>query len=273
MISVIFRLIITKSVPGNEQAVARYLFNNIGKISLLHIGIVKEVGRPGYGKGQLIPITSENEISLISSDDATKKADIYVNGIGVSIKQTGAHFEFNRLQRANLKKLFETFGFTNVPRILDKMDSEILRFHTRDEFSSNRMLRDRPWRDFFTEEDFRTMLELLMLKRSPNYGISDHPAKLILEAPETILSENTVQVSTFQEYFEKNKDQFKISIRRVWYGQGSDSEHNRAIGLMKKPGNRPWVFDSVAGTPHSGWRTSIPESERKTIYLLFISKV
>jgi len=260
-------------MPGNEQEVARYLFKNIGKLNLPHIGVVTEIGRPGYRKGQSIPITSEREISWISSDDATKKADIYINGVGVSIKQTGAHFEFNRLQRANLKKLFDTFGLSNVSQILQKMDSEILRFHTRDEFASDRMLRDRPWRDFFTEEDFRTVLELLMLKRSPNYGISDHSAELILEAPRYGMSEGSIQVSTYLEYFEKYKNQFKISIRRVWYGQGSDSEHKRARGLIKKPGNQPWVFDSVAGTPNSGWRASIPESERKTVYLLFISKV
>jgi len=260
-------------MPGNEQEVARYLFYRIGKMRLPHLGLIVEIGRPGYAKGQYIPISSEAEVSFIQSDDATKKADFYINRRGVSIKQTGAHFEFNRLQRANLKGLFEAFGLENVEEILERMDSEIFRFHTRDEFASGRMLRDRPWRDFFSEEDFRNVLELLMLKRSPNYGVSDHPAELILEAPDAIVSEDLIEVSTFPEYFEKHKCDFRISIRRVWYGQGSDSEHRRAISLMRKPGNRPWVFDSVAGTPRSGWRGSVPESERKTIYILFISKI
>jgi len=56
-----------------------------------------------------------------------------------------------------------------------------------------------------------------------------------------------------------------VSIRRVWIGQASDSEHRRAVGLVSKPGNAPWVFNNVSGRPR-GWREEIPEHERKTVY-------
>ena len=50
-------------------------------------------------------------------------------------------------------------------------------------------------------------------------------------------------------YFEKYKNNLKIAIRRVWYGQASNSEHGRAKSLMNKEGNASWVINRVSGMP------------------------
>ena len=66
--------------------------------------------------------------------------------------------------------------------------------------------------------------------------------------------------------------------RRCWYGQESNSEHNRAKGLLKELSNKPWCFDDVSGLPNKHkktnkrWRDESPQDERKTCYLLFIEE-
>jgi hypothetical protein len=141
--------------------------------------------------------------------------------------------------------------------------------------------RSRPWEDFFTEPDFKTLLEYLMMKGSPNLGPSKHPAKYILEAsaisrfslPKRPWIEWKIEVYSFEEYFSKYKNDLKIGVRRQWYGQKSRSEHGRAAGLINKPGNAPWIFNNVAGHPRDGWREEIPEKDRKTVYFLMVEKM
>jgi hypothetical protein len=264
-------------MPGNEIEVAKYLFNNLGKTDLPHLGIIKSIGSPIESSTGYYPIINKTDLIRVSSPDSAKKADIYLNGKGVSIKQSGSCFAFNRLQRAEATALFKQIGFSNVGTMLSRLDREVRRFH-----EGELPTRSRPWEDFFTESDFKTLLEYLMMKGSPNLGLSKHPAKFILEAGELSgFSLRTMQASdnweinvyTFEEYFSKYKYDIKVGVRRQWYGQKSNSEHGRAAGLIKKPGNEPWIFNNVVGTPRDGWRKEIPESERKTVYFLMLEKL
>lgn len=252
-------------MPGNEVEVARYLIKHLRKIELLHLGIIESVGAPrGYSGYRLL--TDVSDVVLISAPDARKKADIYLNGVGVSVKQVGGSFAFNRIQRANIESLFTKLGFSGIHRKLKRLDTEVRLFH-----EGRLSGRNRPWKDLFDESDFEKLLEFLMTKGSPNLGLSRHPAELILEAPRYFM-EGKISVYSFDEYFEKYKEAFKIAIRRQWIGQASKSEHSRAVSLAKKPGNAPWVFEDVVGYPNSGWRPGFPESLRKTVYFLMIEK-
>jgi hypothetical protein len=112
-----------------------------------------------------------------------------------------------------------------------------------------------------------------MMKGSPNRGPSPHPAEYILTAPKEKISEENISCDTFRGYFTKNKEKIYLSLRRQWIGQASDSEHRRAEGLARKPGNAPWVFESIEGTPSSGWRDSkqFPSGKRRTVYMIFLT--
>lgn len=253
-------------MPGNEVEVARYLVENLGKIKLPHLGVIKSVGAPRIYSGGYQPITSADDLSLISAPDARKKADIYLNEVGVSVKQSGGSFSYNRIQRANIKKLFGQLGFSDVTDKLARLDKEVRQFH-----EGRLARRNRPWKNLFEEDDFKTLLEYLMMKGSPNLGSSNNPAELILEAP-SYITKKTIFVYTFDEYFAKYGRKLKIAIRRQWIGQASNSEHSRAKGLARKPGNSPWVFDDVVGYPNSGWRRNFPKELRKTVYFLMIEK-
>ena len=103
------------------------------------------------------------------------------------------------------------------------------------------------------------------------HGVSENKAEYILSAPAVISSDRDIECLTFDEYFEKYKNIFYISLRRVWRGQDSNSEHRRAVGLCSKAGNSPWCFKSISGEPRSGWMSSYPSSNRMTAYILFIT--
>jgi hypothetical protein len=263
-------------VAGNEIEVANFLFKNLGKIKLQHLGKVISLGSPIEGSSGYYPIKNKSDIKRISSPDASKKADIYINGRGVSIKQTGACFDFNRLQRAEAKVLFKQVGFSDISTMISRLDNAVKKFH-----EGNLKPRSRPWEDFFSEPDFKKLLEYLMMKGSPNKGPTKHPAELIMEAIKTtgsIVETNSkvefdIDVYTFDEYFLKYKQDIKIGVRRQWYGQKSNSEHRRAAGLIKKQGNDPWIFNEVSGQPRDGWRKEIPEADRKTVYFLMLEKI
>ncbi len=254
-------------MPGNELEIGRFLLRNIGKLELPHIGIISDIGAPNPGQRGFAPITSLSEINLISSEDSHKKADIYINGKGVSLKQSGPSFPYNRLQRTNLRDLFIFLDFKNIEEMLENADEEVRKFH-----QGIMTFRSRPWTEFFNEDDFRVLSEYLMMKGSPNVGISPHPAELILEAPATNISSANIEVHTFDEYFDRYQDKLCIGIRRQWVGQSSDSEHKRALGLAKKEGNAPWVYREIAGEPNTGWRPNFPPEDRRTVYFLMIEK-
>lgn len=256
-------------MPGNELEVARYLFNNLNKVNLKHLGVLKEIGAPVKGaKGNYIPIRTAEQVGIVASEDANKKADIYINGIGVSIKQTGGSFPFNRMQRDNIVAVFNNLGFKDAEAKLSRLDKEVDAFH-----QGLLDTRNRPWRNIFNEDDFKLLLRYLMMQGSPNKGNSSHPAALILEAPKVIQSPQQIHTYTFEEYFAQYSNSLMISIRRQWIGQGSDSEHKRARGLARKNGNLPWVYKDIMGEPSSGWMSGFPSQDRRTVYFLMIEKV
>lgn len=260
-------------MAGNEIVVVKYLFNNINSLTLPHIGLIKTIEAP-IKNGKRV-INNIQDIQIIKTESSNKKADIYINGFGVSIKQTGGNFSFNRIQRANIIDLLDRLKFNHQREcdILEKLDDAVYRFH-KNEIKK----RNVNWNDFFLEEEFYYFLKYLMTEGSPNLGDTRHKADLILEAPATIQKKEDINVYVFDEYFKKYKNNFKIAIRRQWYGQASNSEHERCESLIKKEANKKWVFDEVAGKPKlhkkSGlkWNPEIPESERKTVYFLMIEK-
>jgi len=249
-------------VAGNEKIVVKYLLSRRGKLSLNHLGVVSSVANPGRS-GNPVEIKTFDEVIPC---DAHKKADIYLNCKGVSIKQRGSSFAYNRIQRANILAIMLQLGIRDSQAVLRKLDNLIVRFH-----EGNLDSRDRPWYEAFSEEDFRIMLRYLMMEGSVEHGVSEDKAEYILSAPAIISSDRDIECLTFNEYFEKNKNLFYISLRRVWRGQCSKSEHRRAVGLCSKGGNAPWCFKSISGEPRSGWMPSYPPSNRMTAYILFIT--
>ncbi len=259
-------------MPGNEIEIARFLLGNLGVVRLNHLGLVKDVGAPN-SDGSFTNLTSLKDLDGISTQDSGKKADIYVNGHGVSLKQAGANFPFNRLQRAEILKVFEEIGFDDPEAKLQRIDKEVDDFH-------NGLLesRSRPWQNLFDEADFKLLTKFLMTEGSPNLGYSLHKAKYILEAPSIGITQENIRVFTFDEYFDVFKQDFFFAIRRQWIGQSSDSEHSRATGLSKKVGNHPWVYDNVSGEPRVSkstgkrWRDDVEPKDRKTVFMIFVEK-
>ena len=249
-------------MAGNENSVVKYLLSKRGKLFLNHLGVISSVANPGRS-GDPIEIKTFDEVV---SCDSHKKADIYLNYKGVSIKQRGSSFAYNRIQRANILAIMSELGVRDAQVVLKKLDDLIVRFH-----EGNLNSRDRPWCEAFSEEDFRLMLRYLMMEGSVEHGVSENKAEYILSAPAVISSDRDIECLTFDEYFEKYKNIFYISLRRVWRGQDSNSEHRRAVGLCSKVGNSPWCFKSISGEPRSGWMSSYPSSNRMTAYILFIT--
>lgn len=269
--SVIFSLKGKFSMAGNEILITEYLFDNINVIEIPHIGIVRKIGIPTkYG---IREIKAKTDLLYLSTQDANKKADIYINDVGVSIKQSGSSFSYNRLQRAELLSVFDILGFENPNDILSVLDKVVNDFH-----NGIILGRSRPWNEIFTEAYFKKLLKFLMMDGSPNNGWSVNPAELILEAPPRNITIENIKVYTFDQYFETFKKNFRIAIRRQWVGQSSDSEHRRAVGLAIKVGNQNWIYKTISGLPRrsrstgSIWRDDIDPSDRRTVYLIFIEK-
>ena len=255
-------------MPGNELDVIKYLVLN--KPTLKHIGKITKISHPIGDK--VITINSVKDVNeFVKPDSASKKADIYINNFGISIKQAGGSFAFNRLQRANIVNTFKDIGIHNPENHLIKLDNMVDKFH-----NTKITNRARPWNECFDENDFKLLLEFLMMKGSPNKGRSRHTADYILEAPKKITKNGQISIFEFNDYFESYKNNLKISIRRCWYGQASNSEHNRATSLMKKEENLKWVYCNVSGEPkmnktaHKKWRDDIEVYNRKTVYFLMI---
>jgi hypothetical protein len=219
-------------MAGNEVTVCRFLISNLGNIQLRHINQLNEISAPTKF-GRCEKISTLNDLIKISTSDARKKADVYLNGLGVSIKQRGASVLYNRLQRVNLEELYSRFDFADIDKKIHQLDSEVSRFH------QGEILRDRLWQDFFVEEELKKLLRFLMLQGSPNYGLSEHPAEFILEAPAQINAVTNIQLYSFDEYFDKYKHDIRVAIRRSWIGQDSKTEHGRAVSISNNLGNAP----------------------------------
>ena len=259
-------------MAGNEIEIVKFLLLNLNKIKIDHIGLVTQVGAPKSGGGFTI-INSLPELALISTEGSSKKADVYINGYGVSLKQSGSSFPFNRLQRAEILEIFKLVGFNNPEEKLKRIDKEVDDFH-------NGLItkRSRPWQNLFDESDFKQLVKFLMTEGSPNLGYSQHKVDYILVAPKIGIELNNIRVFTFDEYFEEFKQNLFFAIRRQWIGQSSNSEHSRAVGLAKKTGNQKWLYNNVSGEPRVSkttgkkWRDEIDVKDRKTIYMIFVEK-
>ncbi len=149
-------------MPGNELEVCRFLFVNRKQIHLNHIGRVEDVVAPIVGSDRYRSLQSLDDLSKISTTHSGKKADVYLNDRGVSIKQSGGSFAFNRLQRANLFEVYTDLGLTHPETIIAKIDREVHKFHQG--LLPNR---NQPWKTFFSEQDFKTLMIFLMLKAAP----------------------------------------------------------------------------------------------------------
>ena len=254
-------------MAGNELEVCRFLLANIGQIDLNHLGIINKIAAPIKQSTNFKILNSEGDLSIVYTQDSRKKADIHLNGNGISIKQTGGSFAFNRIQRANIIALYHQLEFTDIENKLALLDRDVKKFN-----QGLLTSRNVPWQNYLLEQDFKKLLDFLMLRGSPNLGLSNYPAQYVLEAPASGINKNNIFLHSFNEYFELYKNNLTIAIRRQWVGQSSNSEHKRALSLANKNDNLPWVFDRVVGKPRTGWRSNFPKSERKTVYFLMIEK-
>lgn len=258
-------------MPGNEKKTIKFILQNKRKIELKYIGKIKTVKVP-Y-KNNIITATSQN-IEKFKSDDSSKKADIYLNDIGISLKQDGGSFAFNRIQRKFLPNfLSKILNFDNAEEIIKKIDVQIQSFHKKndDEISSFSPL------EVMKREQFNILLKYLMLEGSPKEK-SKFPAKYILNSKKRISLLGDLKIFSFEDYLNEFSLSHVLRMRRSWYGQESESEHKRAKGLLKTVDNKPWCFDNVSGLPNAHlktnkrWRDDVPEAERKTCYYLMIEK-
>lgn len=247
-------------MPGNELQVVNYIISRRGKLNLPHIGPVISVANP-ESNGRLVEI---NNVNQVSSDNATKKADIFLNQKGVSIKQEGGSFAYNRILRSGCLNIFQNLRFQNPSECLKKIDALVDKFH-----NSSSMTRNQHWSEAFNQTEFKSFVEYLMMKGSPK-ALSPFPASYILLAKQSPRVDSDLRLLTFEEFFEIYQNKLSLAIRRSWVGQDSVSEHTRAKSIAQNPLNGPWVFDEVAGSPNSGWMTDWPVKERKTTYFIMI---
>ena len=252
---------------GNEKEVLKFLYNHKNQLFQNPIGLLKKLEIPfGDLKHE---INHLNDIDKYYSDDAHKKADCFINNLGVSIKQEGPANLFNRLQK-KYNSFLQKFNWGKKFLIIQKKLILVLQFH------DEKIKRNVDIYSVFDENDLKKILKQLMLVGSPNLGISNFSAQIILIAPKTIGNMEDVKLYNFNDFFEEYKDSINLAIRRSWIGQNSESEHKRALTISKDINNAPWVFNKVVGEPKTNkirpnkWRDDIPESERKTVYYIMI---
>lgn len=252
-------------MPGNELKIIDFLLEEIGSARLPKIGILESISNPMNGRDRIRIRTS----SEIKSGNARKKADVYLNDIGVSIKQDGSSFLYNRLQRADLAGLLRKLRVVDDASIVRVLDDLIRDYHR------GKIQRNVDWKSVFSKEQFLVILRYLMMVGSPNYGPSDHPAELILTGPKSDLTLSQINLFTFDEFFEKFNPFIFITIRRQWLGQKSKSEHSRAKSLVSKEENLPWVFKDIVGHPRVGWLPDhdFTPSDRRTVYMVYLEVI
>ena len=255
-------------MPGNETQTAEYLIRNLNNnIILGNLGEVVNIGFP-KNDGTIQNVESLNQLNQLDSNDSDKKADFYINDFGISAKQEGSHFDFNRLRRTDLPRFFNALEIGEDYIVI--LDQLIADFHNGKLDRNNS--RDRKWQEVFNDSDFIKMLHYLMMIGSPVKGDSQHIAEYILETPRRFDNHDAFVVSTFEEYFNRNAENIFLSLRRSWFGQNSRTEHGRAKGIINNTGNEQWVFDTVSGQPRSGWNQDINEADRKTAYYIMLTK-
>ena len=111
---------------GNEKEVIQYLYNNKSTIQLNHLNLIQKLEIP-YSNN-LIDITNSYNSLNFASDDSSKKADLFINGKGISIKQSGGSVLYNKWQRKNvlslMNKIFNNSSLAN--QVLSKLDKKVV---------------------------------------------------------------------------------------------------------------------------------------------------
>jgi hypothetical protein len=218
---------------GKEQEVISWLQNNVGKIILPHIGVLKSV----------------REIGAVN--DNRKKGDVYLNDASVSLKDVEGSFLYNRLHRSGLSGL----GIS-----LQWFDQKVLEIH------QNKIRRNVKWHGSMEDKKFKAMLGMLMMNMNPKQGISAYPADLILTHPKQVEHVLDIALFDFNEFFNLFSDHWiTYAFKRCWYGQKDQTEHHRAKRILANSDDAVWSFCEVSGKP-KGWRDEIPEEERKTCF-------
>ena len=129
------------------------------------------------------------------------------------------------------------------------------------------------WEQVFGKDQFYTLLEYLMMHGSPATRLSPNPAQLILEAPSENITPDSISNYSIGEYFKKYKTKMFISIKRSWFGQVSQTEHQRAKGIIQWSLSKPWVYATISGNPRSGCKQEISDSDRRSVYYLMAEKI
>lgn len=252
-------------MPGNEETVIKFFvesLQNNKKINLPVLGNLNEVFMPVKDGKKIINQTSE--LINFSSNDRYKKADVYLNNYGVSLKEESAPL-YNKIQRKHLPDLIN-YLFPNksnlISDIFSKLDNEIEKVNKGSK-------RDIQWNKIFSEDEFLIFLEFLMMKGYADTKVSSHQADLILIAPKKISFENLdkIKVFSFKDYFETYKNKIVIAARRIWIGNKSKSENNRALSMIKHQDNQKWIYKNISGKPDN-WDTSYPSENRREIFYL-----
>jgi hypothetical protein len=115
-------------MAGNEIAVCKFLILNLNQVQLAHLGWVVEIAAPVWGSERYLVLHSVADLDQVSTSHSGKKADIYLNRRGISIKQSGGSFAFNRLQRANLLEVYTTLSLTTLERSSRTSTKKLINF-------------------------------------------------------------------------------------------------------------------------------------------------
>ena len=247
-------------MPGNEINLVKFLVQNKNHIKLKHLNGIEIIQTPT--KTGLMNLETEHDVDLHQKEDSrSKKADIYINGQGISLKQTGGSKAYNKFRRELAEDFFNFLGFDGIQHKIDLLDKAIKQFH-----DGQLKSRNYPWENIFSNSEYKKLLSHLMMIGNQN-SFSDHQAKLIITS-DKIPSHESLKVYTFEEYFESHKKFSSLAIRRIWTNQASKSESNRAKRIAAKPQNSKWVFNNIVGEPRNGFNQS--EKIKKTVYYLDI---
>jgi hypothetical protein len=258
-------------MPGNEKEVIEFIVNNRSQLNFPIIGAINKIEIPR--ENRLEEITNIKQLHNFYSDDAHKKADVFINDKGISIKQSGGAPLYNKAQRKFLIKFFNYFFDVKISnKLIKKLDNKVKEFH------QNIINRDINFLDIMDENQFKKILKYLMLEGSAQLIKSKFTAELILIASDKPRLKEDIKIYNFIDYYNEYKSNLVLAIRRIWIGQRSDSEHGRAKSIFSKEENKPWCFDDVSGKPRTHrlygtkWRDDVLPKNRKTIYYVNVNQ-
>ena len=231
-------------MAGNEKEIVSLLIKEKFQINLPYIGVIDKIETTNNSK--FIELKSNSDIeAYLKPDDSKKKADIYINENGISLKQKGGSKAFNKFYRKLAYPFFQKLGFQNKHEKIEALDRIVKLMH------DGSIGRNHPWQNIFNEKEFKIMLLHLMMKGNL-HSYSDYPAKYILVAPKKP-TRNSICFYNFDEYFEAKKNLISLAIRRCWTHQNSKSESRRALSIANHENSKPWVFDTISGKSRTGF--------------------